>query len=136
MLAAGTAVQATASRAHLADLRVDSAGTHGYHVGDPADERAVMVAARHGIDMTGHRARKVTKADFLDFDLIVALDRGHYDFLETMAPPDTRADLKLFMEYVDASGSDVEDPYYGGVREFEAMIETIGEGVGQILDSL
>ena len=129
------ATVATQSGAHP-ELIVESAGTHGYHVGEPADERAVSVAARHGVDMTAHRARAVAEDDFHRFDMIVALDRGHYTILERLAPAGARAEIRLFMDFVDRPGTDVPDPYYGGVEDFEAMMELIEDGVKGILTNL
>ncbi|MCZ6605018.1 MAG: low molecular weight phosphotyrosine protein phosphatase [Alphaproteobacteria bacterium] len=124
-----------AARAATA-LRVASAGTHGYHVGEPADDRAVATAAAHGIDMQDHRAQAVGTQDFHDYDLIVALDRGHLRWLEARAPADARAEIRLFMDFAGATGSDVPDPYYGDDRDFEEMMKLIRDGVAGILDSL
>ncbi|MDX2221647.1 MAG: low molecular weight protein-tyrosine-phosphatase, partial [Rhodospirillaceae bacterium] len=66
------------AEAGLADrIDVDSAGTHGYHVGEPPDSRSVAAAARRGIDIAGQRARRVQPEDFDRFDLVLALDQGH-----------------------------------------------------------
>jgi len=56
------------------NVEIDSAGTHGYHVGEPPDRRAVAAASRRGIDLSGQRARQVVTDDFTAFDLIVAMD--------------------------------------------------------------
>jgi protein-tyrosine phosphatase len=66
-------------------LEIDSAGTHGYHVGEPPDGRTRQAAALRGYDMTTQRARKVQPSDFEDFDLILAMDRGHLDTLQAAA---------------------------------------------------
>ena len=130
------AVLADAAARAATALRVASAGTHGYHVGEPADDRAVATAAAHGIDMASHRAQAVGAQDFHDYDLIVALDRGHLRWLEARAPADARAEIRLFMDFAGATGSDVPDPYYGDDRDFEKMMQLIRDGVAGILDSL
>lgn len=125
--------EAVERRGKQSEIAVDSAGTHGYHIGEPADERAITVAARHDVDMTSHRARQVVEEDFRRFDLIVALDQGHYKLLKEMSPDDARAELRLFMDFTGAAGTDVADPYYGDVGDFELMMEHIQAGVEKIL---
>ncbi len=127
---------AIANHGKLAKTIVDSAGTHGYHVGDPADERAVQVAEAHGIDMAGHAARSVTQDDFQKFDLIVALDQGHYATLEKMMPPNAAAKLILFMDFVGHPNTDIADPYYGDIGDFEEMFSDIQKGVENIFQYL
>ncbi|MBW3536122.1 MAG: alpha/beta fold hydrolase, partial [Gemmatimonadetes bacterium] len=74
------------------ELTVDSAGTGDWHVGKPPDERAIEVASRNGIDISGLRARQVTAADFYRFDHVVALDLAGHG--ESEAPPDGRYTLE------------------------------------------
>jgi protein-tyrosine phosphatase len=115
----------------------DSAGTHGYHVGDPPDPRARDAAARRGYPMTGMVARKLTAADFLAFDLVVAMDEGHLEILQRRAPADARGKLRLFMELMrEASHRDVPDPYYGGREGFEQVLDLVEAGVAALLDEI
>ena len=101
----------------------DSAATHGYHIGDPPDARTVAAAKARGFDLGALRARKVTAADF-NFDLILAMDRGHLAHLEALRPKGGRAELKLFLAYHPESPStDVPDPYYGGPAGFEQVLD-------------
>lgn len=116
---------------------VDSAGTHGYHIGEPPDPRAVAAALAAGIDIRDLRARRVTRTDFQDFDLIVAMDRSHFGALETMRAAEDRATLALFMDYVpDGGRRDVPDPYYGGPEDFARVLDLAQAGVRGILDAL
>ncbi|MHC4816226.1 MAG: low molecular weight protein-tyrosine-phosphatase, partial [Planctomycetota bacterium] len=62
-------------------IEVDSAGTEGYHVGDPPDPRAIRTASRRGYDLSGLRARRVKRGDFERFDLLISMDRGHHERL-------------------------------------------------------
>lgn len=115
----------------------DSAGTHGYHVGEPPDSRATATALARGIEMHDLRARRFKKQDFDEFDLILAMDEGHYDILESMAPSNGNASLSLFMDY--ASGmdrSDVPDPYYGSQNDFEYALDLIENGIQGLLKHL
>src|SRR5437899_9699722 len=78
-------------------VTADSAGTHGYHVGEPPDLRAQAAAAKRGYDLSALRARRVEVADFQRFDLILAMDRDHYSILSNMARPSAGHNLKLMM---------------------------------------
>lgn len=119
---------------HLAPhLTVDSAGTHGYHIGAPPDPRTVKAAKARGYDLTSLRARKVTAQDFRDFDLILAMDRGHYEHLELLRPKDATATLALFCEFAGLGKQCVPDPYYGGAKDFEECINLIEQGCKALL---
>lgn len=106
---------------------IDSAGTHGYHVGDGPDRRSVAMAAGRGISMTGLKARSVAVEDFERFDLILAMDNGHLRHLTRMKPSGSRAEVALFMDFEPGgpAGRDVPDPYYGAERGFEQVFDMI-----------
>jgi protein-tyrosine phosphatase len=107
------------------DLRVevDSAGTAGYHIDHPPDLRSQRAAYARGIDLSGLRARQVTAEDFLRFDLILAMDRDNLQELEAMRPAESRARVRLFLEYAPELGrTEVPDPYYGDARGFEEVL--------------
>src|SRR5260221_7676183 len=111
---------------HLAEkegieLNIASAGTGDWHVGHPPDERAQRHAKGRGYDLSALRARQVRASDFAEFDLILAMDRGHLRALERMAPPTERHKLRLF-----AKGRDVPDPYYGGAPGFGEGGDPVG----------
>lgn len=107
-------------------IRVDSAGTHDYHVGEPPDERAQRQALRRGYDLSALRARRVTQRDFEDFDLIVAMDRGHLRTLQRLCPRQDRHKLRLIMEFAPEQGTDeVPDPYYGDADQFEQVLDML-----------
>lgn len=113
---------------------IDSAGTHGYHVGEPSDRRAISSARARGVDMADLRARKVDLADFRGFDLILAMDRGHLDLLKVKAPAASNAEIKLFSDFsASLKGQDIPDPYYGDARDFERMLDMIWTGCTDIL---
>jgi len=115
----------------------DSAGTHGYHVGDAPDPRTRDAAQRRGYPMTGMVARKVTKGDFRAFDLVVAMDEGHWEILERLAPADATHKLRLFMDLVrESTHRDVPDPYYGGPHGFEHVLDLVETGVEALLDEI
>lgn len=120
--------RAKAAAAGLGDrVTIDSAGTHGYHIGEAPDPRSVRAAGARGFDLSSQRARRVAAADFRTFDLILALDRGHLDALKMIAPPSARAKLCLLMDFAPSplAGGDVPDPYYGDGEGFERVLDMI-----------
>ncbi len=107
---------------------VDSAGTHAYHVGEPADPRAQQVAGRRGIDLSAIRARKVAPADFEEFDYILAMDSDNYHLLMTSCPPAHQHKVGLLLDYAtELNETDVPDPYYGGPNGFEYVFDLVEE---------
>ncbi len=107
------------------DIRVDSAGTGGWHVGKPPDPRTIAAARRNGIDIAALRARRLSPEDFHRFDLILAMDADNHATALAMSPPDGAADVDLFLDYAIGSRGDVPDPYYGGDDGFQAMFEML-----------
>jgi protein-tyrosine phosphatase len=105
-------------------VHVDSAGTAGYHIGDPPDPRSQRAALRRGIDLGGLRARQVSREDFARFDFILAMDRGNLRELQALRPRGSRARLQLFLEFAPQLGRlEVPDPYYGGAEDFELVLD-------------
>lgn len=112
-------------------LRVESAGTHDYHVGEPPDERAQQHARRRGYDLSAQRARRIAASDFGEFDLIVAMDRGHLAILGRACPGEHRHKLRLLI-----ADGDVPDPYYGGPEGFEHVLDLVEAACGELLAGL
>jgi protein-tyrosine phosphatase len=126
---------ADAGVAHL--ITVDSAGTHGYHVGEPPDARTQAVARARGYDLSRLRARKIAHEDFSSFDLILAMDRGHHEILTQIAPPTTGHKIAMMLAYARrAQTLDVPDPYYGGPGGFELVLDLIEDAAAGLLESL
>ena len=112
-------------------IEIDSAGTGGWHAGSPPDERATDAAARRGIELAG-AARQVEAADFERFDLLIAMDRENLAELRRLAPDDeARGKLRLLL-----GDRDVPDPYYGGARGFEDVLDLVEEACEELLDEL
>ena len=117
--------------AELAGLEadIDSAGTGDWHVGRPPDARAIAVAARNGIDISGLRARQVRPADFERFDHVVALDAANLRDLMRLRPDGARAELSLLLDHVPGrEGEGVADPYYGETDPFDFTWRHVTEG--------
>jgi protein-tyrosine phosphatase len=126
-----------AARGLGARVFADSAGTHGYHIGDPPDPRTADAARRRGYPMTGMFARKVSAADFRAFDLVLAMDEGHFRLLRRLAPPASHEKLRLFMDLVrEATHRDVPDPYYGGPEGFDEVLDLVEAGIDALLDEI
>lgn len=119
------------------DVRVESAGTHNYHVGEPPDARAQEHARRRGYDLSGLRARQVVLEDFESFELILAMDRGNLAILRRIAPPAHRHKLRLFMEFAEGwQVEEVPDPYYGGPAGFERVLDMVEAAARGLLAEL
>lgn len=133
---AEAALRAEAVQREL-DVEVDSAGTGGWHAGEPPDARAIAAARRGGVDISGQRARKVSRADFDRFDHIVALDTDNLADLEALRPPASRARLSLLLDHVKGrEGEAVADPYYGGDAHFDATWRDVGAGARGLAEAL
>ena len=111
------------------ELRIDSAGTGNWHVGRPPDPRAAAVAAKHGVDISGLRARQVSPADFYEFGHIIALDPQNLADLRAMQPIDGTAELSLLLDHVHGRhGEPVADPYYGEAEHFDHAWRDVTQG--------
>lgn len=104
------------------DLVVDSAGTDGWHVGEPADARMQLAAQRQDLTIDSV-ARRITDEDFEEFDLILAMDRRNLEDLRSLAPDGCRAEIRLFRDDDPQGPGEVPDPYYGGEAGFRTVVE-------------
>ncbi len=135
--AEGVFVHRAAKRGLADDIAADSAGTSSEEHGNPPDARARRAAQNRGYTLANRRARRIAAADFEDFDLILAMDRGHLARLERIAPDHVRDRVRLFMDFADDRlPRDVPDPWYGGTADFEHALDLIEAGVDGLLDSL
>ena len=130
--------RAFVERAGLADrIAVDSAGTHGYHIGEPPDARAIAHARRRGYDLSELRARRVAPPDFEHFDLILACDRGHHGLLRRLADKAQHARIAMFLDYAPELGlQEIPDPYYGDPRDFEHVLDIVERASQGLLTAL
>jgi protein-tyrosine phosphatase len=124
--------------AGLADrIAADSAGTHDYHVGEPPDPRACAAARARGYRIDDLRARKFSPRDFHQFDLVLAMDRGHHRFITRVMPVALAGRLRLFLDFAPELGvQDVPDPYYGSPEGFFEVLDLIEAGARGLLASL
>ncbi len=123
----------------LADrIEIDSAGTIGYHAGDPPDARMTAAAARRGISLDGQSARHFQRADLDAFDMVLAMDRANLRDIRALDESGRHArKIKLFLDFhPSAKGTDVPDPYYGGPDGFEKVLDLIQEAAEPLLGEL
>ncbi len=113
-LAEGVFRHEVAKRGLAQSFTIDSAGTGGWHAGEPPDPRAIRVAKRHGVDISDLRARQVRVADFDEFDHLLAMDRSNLDDLLALCPREHRTRVRLLRSYDSVAGTDVPDPYFCG----------------------
>lgn len=100
-------------------VELDSAGTGGWHIGEPPDGRAIRHAAQRGYDLSPLRGRRVSDEDFRRFDLILAMDEDNLAELERLRPEDGTAEVRLFAD------APVPDPYMGGPEGFVHVLDLI-----------
>lgn len=115
-------------------VEVDSAGTHSYHVGAPPDARSQEHAARRGYDLSAQRARQLQRRDFEVFDLVLVMDNDNLEAAEDLCPPEHRHKLRPFAEFFQHHDSPVvPDPYYGGARGFDDVLDLVEDGCEGLL---
>jgi protein-tyrosine phosphatase len=101
-------------------VQVDSAGTGGWHAGQPPDPRAIACARGHGVDISMLRARQLREQDYSEFDWLLCADRENLRDVIDKAPAVARDKVALLMEWAGTKGSGaIPDPYTGGPAEFE-----------------
>ena len=117
------ALQARLAASPLAGrVQVDSAGTGGWHAGEPPDRRAIACARGHGVDIAGQRARQLHVADFEAFDWILCADRANVRDVLRLAPAARRERVALLLEWAGIrAGGEVPDPYTGGQEDFQRV---------------
>ena len=130
--------RAMVKREGLADrILIDSAGTHDHQLGQRPDPRALAAARRRGYELGKLRARLVEPDDFKRFDWILAMDRRHLEYLESMRPPDYRGNLGLFLALVGSdSDGDMPDPYYGDPGDFERVLDLTVPAAAALLQAI
>lgn len=107
-------------------LKVDSAGTLGAHAKEKPDHRAQKAGIARGYSFDGIKARKVTLKDFTDFDLILAMDHDNVNELNKLAPPQLKYKINLMLDFAtDHEEEQVPDPYYGGAKGFDYVLDLV-----------
>ncbi len=122
-------------RGLTARIRVDSCGTGAWHVGGGADPGSVDVARRHGLDLSGHRARQLRRGDADQFGWIVCMDRSN---ARTTRRDTGRPDLvvRLLRDFDPQGGQDVPDPWARGRSAFDEVYGIVSRSCVQLLDAV
>jgi protein-tyrosine phosphatase len=117
---------------------VDSAGTQGFHAGEPPDARALRHARERGYDLAALRARKVEPEDLERFDWVLGMDESHVERLRELAPFKAGASIGLLMEHARrfAGEREVPDPYYGAPAAFEQVLDLVEDACDGLVDRL
>jgi protein-tyrosine phosphatase len=116
-------------------VEVDSAGTGGWHAGEPPDRRSIAIAAEAGVDIRAQRARKLRSADFEAFDWLLCADRSVLRDVRAVAPAGASAGAALLLEWAEqGSGMEIPDPYTGSQEDFRRvwrMVDAAAERIVQ-----
>lgn len=116
---------------------VDSAGTHGFHVGNKPDARARRAAARRGFDLSRQRSRRIETHDFVRFDYVVGMDHANMAALHERCPAAHRDKLSLLLQFMPAAElEEVPDPYYGGSEGFERVLDLLDGAADALLEDV
>ncbi|NDV17613.1 low molecular weight phosphotyrosine protein phosphatase [Muricauda sp. TY007] len=125
------------SKVDPASVFVDSAGTAGYHVGNPPDKRSIAVARKYGLNITHQQCRKFSRQDFLEFDHIYVMDRSNFSDVASLAKNKEEASkVKLLLSEIELGIQEVPDPYYGGNDGFENVCQMIDKACEVIAKKL
>ena len=136
--AAHCVFQHMVDEAGLSDqFEIESAGTIGFHQGEPPDRRMQQVMRERGIPIIG-RSKQLDSFDMEHYDLILAMDKDNLDGARSIARGDEqRAKVKLFCQYcTEHAETEVPDPYYGGDKGFEHVMDLIEDGCQGLLREL
>lgn len=116
-------------------VKVDSAGTHGFHAGEAPDARAQRAAKKRGYELENLVARQITKEDFTNYDLILAMDWDNHALLQQIAPRQFHHKIKLLMSFAtEHESAVVPDPYYGGPDGFEVVLDYVEDASANLVD--
>ena len=120
-----------------ATVEVDSAGTEDWNRGKPPAGPAIVEGKARGYDLSHLRARQLNDADFTDFDLLLAMDRGHLALLNGRRRPEgSKAKVRLFMDFADEGPEEVPDPFYGDVADYRYAMDLIESAMPGLLRAL
>lgn len=125
-----------ASEAGL-DIHIDSAGTSGWHIGEAPDPRSIEAGESRGYSFQGQASRKVIRADFGEFDHILAMDWSNVKALKKICPENYLPRIGLFLDYVPGTVTrEVPDPYYGGGDGFNRVLDLIEQASDGLIAAL
>ena len=117
------------------NILVDSCGIIDYNSGNLPDRRMREEAFKRGINLQ-HRARVINKNDLINYDLIIAMDNENYE--DIIYKGGDKKKVKKMIDYVkDKKGyNEIPDPYYGGPKDFNLVLDLLEDGCKNIIQSL
>ncbi len=118
------------------NLKTDSAGTAGYHDGAAPDKRSQDVASARGYNLSRLKCRKVNAQDFVNYDFILGMDEANVRDLKRKCPEDYQHKIQLFLNFSVSEFNEVPDPYYGGKRGFELVLDLIEDASDGLITKL
>ena len=134
--ASGVLEQCIHERGLSENIKVDSAGTGDWHIGEPPDSRSLEAAARRGYDLSRQRARQVEVTDFHRFDYVLAMDKTNLRDLKRLCPAEFQQNVSLFLDFGNPDYESVPDPYYSGVQGFELVLDLVEEASSNLVDHI
>jgi len=118
-------------------LKIDSAGTLGAHAKEKPDHRSQKAGVARGYSFDGIKARKVTVKDFSDFDLVLAMDHDNIEALNKVAPTDLQHKIHLMLDFAPGHEEEqVPDPYYGGAKGFDYVLDLVEAASDGLLEKI
>jgi len=118
-------------------IEIDSAGTHSYHIGKAPDSRAMQIAQAREYDLSGLKSRRVTEQDCEQFDYVIAMDEENMIILQEMCPDNHENKLFLLLDFApDLTLREVPDPYYGGKKGFERVLNLVEDASRELLQHI
>jgi len=129
--------QAMVEKAGLASrISCDSAGTIGFHSAQQPDSRVRSSAAKRGYHLTG-RSRQIQREDYDRFDYIIAMDRENFEDINRRRPDGQDVNIRMMCDYAKQyKDTEVPDPYYGGQRGFEHVLDLLEDACSGLLEDI
>lgn len=127
-----------ASKTRHLKVSVDSAGTAGYHIGNPPDSRSIKIASKYNINLRNQRARQFNRSDFEEFDIIYAMDTNNYAHLIALANNQKeRRKIRMILNEINPGlHESVPDPYYGGDNGFQEVYNILEKACDKIITQI
>jgi protein-tyrosine phosphatase len=120
-----------------ASVQIDSAGTHGYHIGNPPDPRAQEAARKRGYDLSDLRGRQVSTKDFEHFDYVLAMDKDNLTLLQEQCPDHLQHKVRRLLSFSRRYPNlDVPDPYYGGRSGFDMVLDMVEDAADGLIKEI
>lgn len=116
------------------EFYIESAATSTEELGNPVHYGTRSILKRHGISCDGKYARQMTRSDYAEFDMLIAMDQRNLRNMERFTGGDPAGKVSLLLDYAGRSGEEVADPWYTG--DFQATWDDVLEGCTGLLEEL